>query len=366
MQTPTSQSVRIGEGPGQPGLVTVVIPSFNRAYIVGQAIESVLAQTYRPVEVVVVDDGSTDDTRRVVEGYGAPVRYIRQDNAGVSAARNTGLAHARGELVGLLDSDDVWLPWKLEAQVAVLRRFPEVGMVWTDMTAVDPEGHLVARCYLRKFYSAYSKVRIEDYLDHAGSVADHFPAAPAEVALGRFRKGDLFSAMLLGNLVHTSTALLRRERLRRVGGFDVSLARSGEDYDFHWRTCREGPVGMLDVPTIVYRTHASDQLTANAYQIYMARNNLRTVLARLEQDGAQIALSEETKARQLAEAYAWVGEEELTATTGRALRPLMQSLRLRPLAPGVTAKCLLSLVPARVYRLARATKRALRGWGRRA
>src|SRR5437764_10734914 len=108
-----SASERLGEGAGEPGLVSVVIPSYNRAYIVGQAIESALQQTHRPVEVLVADDGSTDDTRRVVEGYGPPVRYFYQPNAGVSAARNLGLRHARGEFIALLDSDDRWLPWKV-------------------------------------------------------------------------------------------------------------------------------------------------------------------------------------------------------------------------------------------------------------
>src|SRR5262245_49416395 len=129
-----------GDGRGEPGLVSVIIPSYNRAYIVGQAIESVLRQTYRPLEVVVVDDGSSDNTRAVVEQYGPPVRYFRQANAGVSAARNAGFRQARGAFVALLDSDDRWLPWKLSAQVALLRRFPEVGMVWTDMAAVDEKG----------------------------------------------------------------------------------------------------------------------------------------------------------------------------------------------------------------------------------
>jgi GT2 family glycosyltransferase len=349
-----------GQGPGEAGLVSVVIPTYNRGYIVGRAIESVLRQSHRPIEVIVVDDGSADDTRHVVERYGSPVRYLRQDNAGVSAARNTGLAAARGELIALLDSDDLWLPWKLAAQVAVLRRFPEVGMVWTDMSAIDSAGRLLARRYLRRFYSAYRKVRIEDFLDHAGCLGDHCPGLPADIALGRCLVGHLFSAMLMGNLVHTSTTLLRRERLRRVGGFDVSLTRSGEDYDFHWRTCREGPVALLDVPSILYRTQAPDQLTADSLRVHIARNSLRTMLARIEQDGSRLALSEETKARELAEAYAWLGEEELGATTGQALAPLVRSLQLQPLQPKVALRCLLCLVPGSLYQMARSVKRTLR------
>src|SRR5687768_1729437 len=125
------------------GLVSVVIPTYNRAYCVRRAIDSALAQTYPHLEVIVVDDGSTDGTAelmRTAYGHDGRVRYHRQANGGVSAARNRGIALARGEYVALLDSDDRWKPWKLQAQVACLEHAPDVGMVWTDMEAVDPDG----------------------------------------------------------------------------------------------------------------------------------------------------------------------------------------------------------------------------------
>lgn len=98
-------------GPGEPGLVSVIIPSYNRGYIVGKSIESVLAQSYRQIEVIVVDDGSTDNTREVVAGFDDRVRYFYKENGGVSTARNLGLRECRGEFIALLDSDDLWLPW---------------------------------------------------------------------------------------------------------------------------------------------------------------------------------------------------------------------------------------------------------------
>jgi len=169
-------------GPGVPGMVSVVIPTYNRAEVVRASIESVLAQTHRNIEVIVVDDGSRDHTRQVVESYGDPVRYVYQANAGVSAARNTGFVHARGEFVALLDSDDQFLPWKLEAQLRVLERHPEVGMVWTDMTAVNEHGRVLHQTYLRKFYDAHEVARIEDVLARPGTLRDHWPDAPVDVA----------------------------------------------------------------------------------------------------------------------------------------------------------------------------------------
>ena len=100
-------------------LVSVVIPTFNRAATIVRAVESVLQQTYRPLELIVVDDGSTDGTSEVLQAYGKAVVYVRQDNAGPAAARNRGIRESQGDMVAFLDSDDVWLAAKLERQVAL-------------------------------------------------------------------------------------------------------------------------------------------------------------------------------------------------------------------------------------------------------
>ena len=105
-------------------LVSVIIPTYNRAMRCKTAVESVLSQTHENVEVIVIDDGSRDNTREVICGMDGRVRYIYQSNAGVSAARNRGLEEATGDYIAFLDSDDSWLPWKLEAQLSTLRAFP--------------------------------------------------------------------------------------------------------------------------------------------------------------------------------------------------------------------------------------------------
>src|SRR6187551_2399542 len=137
-------------------LVSVIVPTFNRAYCLNRAVDSVLAQTHANCEVLIVDDGSTDDTaERVQQWYGnrSNVRYLKQANAGVSAARNTGLRAATGDFIALLDSDDVWLRWKIEVQLACLAALPEAGMIWTDMEAVDPDGARLHERYLRIMYN---------------------------------------------------------------------------------------------------------------------------------------------------------------------------------------------------------------------
>ena len=233
------------QGPGVPGLVSVCIPTYNRAYILGATLDSVLAQTYRPLEVIVVDDGSTDGTEALVARYGDRVRYIRQANAGLAAARNSGLKAARGEFIALQDSDDQWMPWKVAAQVALMRRVPELSLVWTDMTAVDPSGRVVRERHLSTMYDVYRNLRCEDHLVNAAALREVMPDAPADVADATCRWGEIFSAMFMGNLVHPPVAMMRREHLQRVGGLDETFAWTCEDYEFFWRVSREGPGALI-------------------------------------------------------------------------------------------------------------------------
>jgi len=122
----------------RPVTVSVVIPTHDRGRVVVEAIESALAQTHPPLEVIVVDDGSTDDTaERVGRLRDARVRYLRRPHAGVSAARNAGIAAATGDLVAFLDSDDLWKPDKVEAEIAALARYPSAGGVFSDLEKVD-------------------------------------------------------------------------------------------------------------------------------------------------------------------------------------------------------------------------------------
>lgn len=348
-------------GAGVPGLVSVIIPTYNRAEIIGAAIASALEQSYADVEVIVVDDGSTDQTRSVVEHYGPRVRYLVQPNGGVSAARNLGLMNARGEFIALLDSDDRFLPWKLEAQVRVLREHPTIGMVWTDMSAVTANGTLVSERYLRSMYSAHALARLEERMTGAGSMGQLWAGAPPALVNSPIYVGDIFSAMLLGNLVHTSTVLIRRERLRLGGGFDTSLAQSGEDYEFHLRTCSHGPVGFIDASSLLYRTGAPDQLTAPHYAVHIARNNLTTLLRWLERGRGRVELPAPLVRHRLAHALRWVGEAELdNGNRSEARRFLWKSLRHEPLHGRSALLLAATALPAPLLRFARRARRVIR------
>jgi glycosyltransferase involved in cell wall biosynthesis len=339
-----------------PGLVSVIIPTYNRARLVGLAVESVLAQDYPEIEIVVIDDGSTDDTlKTIAKAYGShpKVRCLSKTNGGVSSARNMGIRECRGEFVAFLDADDAWLPGKLSLQLESLRRFPLAGMVWTDMAAVDGGGRLVHERYLRKMYSAYK----------------YFPTAKVLFANGLQEArigdsdavcGDIFSPMVLGNLVHTSTVLLRRERVKKVGFFDESF-RTGEDYPFHLKTCKEGPVAYIDAVTIRYCIGLADALTSPEKMLQISLNFVRTLEETLALERGRLTLPAPLIQEALADAYAWTGQEHLNAGLAREARAFfVKSIRANPKDLSRLKPLFAAMLPAGFRSLLTGLKRGLR------
>jgi len=332
-------------------LVSVVVPTYNRAYCVRQAVDSALAQTYKHVEVLLIDDGSTDSTKALIgQAYCREprVKYSYQENAGVSAARNHAIRVAQGEYVAFLDSDDEWKPWKLELQIRCLEYLSDAGMIWSDMEAVDPNENVVSDRYLRKMYSAYQWFRSEDLFPVGHSLKEITGKTPTD-GDGKVYVGDIFSQMIMGNLVHTSTVVLRRERLNKVVGFNEALKVSGEDYDFHLRTCKEGPVAFLDLPTIRYRVDLPDALTKPANNIYVALNNLRTIEPMIKNEGSRINLPKWMINLSLAEANAWVGQCYTRLGQMRDARSyFMKSIQYRLWQPRIWALGVVSCLPASI------------------
>lgn len=339
-------------------LVSIIVPTYNRADCILETLQSVLEQTHTNWELILVDDGSTDDTlERVTSLFLGDTRlnYIVQPNQGVSKARNTGLAAAQGDFIAFLDSDDRWMPWKLTVQLACMHAYPEVGMVWTDMATISPEGVPLSPRHLRSMYSAYRFHRM-DTLFSSRVCLTEVPGMPDAMSTpindAWFHYGDLYAAMIRGSLVHTSTVLLRRDRAMQVGYFDENLKHSGEDYDFHLRTCQYGPVGLLDVSAIEYRKDREDRLTRHTDATAM--NFLTTIEKAIAHDSGKRLPLQAVK-NTLAEANEWVAEEKfkLDDHTG-VRRHALRSLRSKPINGRLCMLVSLSLLP-RIFRTGLAT-----------
>jgi GT2 family glycosyltransferase len=318
-------------------LVSVIVPTFNRAYCLARTLDSALAQTHREIEVLVVDDGSTDDTRAMIDARYPDdnrVRYFHQANGGVANARNTAIAAAKGEYIAFLDSDDVWQPWKIELQVSCMQSFPDLVMVWTDMEAMDPSGCVFDRAYIRTMYSAYQSFAEAELFPQRRFLKEIVPSLHAVVRDASLLIGNIFSQMIMGSLVHTSTVLLRRDCVARLGGFDERLRYAGEDYDFHLRTCREGPVGFIDLASIQYQRGMPDRLTRDEYRIHIALNFLTTVKPYIDHAREEISLPQHMIDSMLADTYLWIGGIYVDMGNGADGRKnLLMSLRRQAFQP---------------------------------
>lgn len=362
-----SQSLPKIESAGQSGLVSVIVPTYNRGYCVNKSIESALAQTYRDIEVIVIDDGSTDDTREVIAaafGNEPRVKYVYQSNGGVSVARNHGIRLARGEFIALLDSDDIWKPWKTELQIRVLQERSEIGMVWTDMEAVNPDGELIASRFLRKMYGAY-----EWYPDDESLFSESFllpgsdKEGPSICPPGKVCIGDIFSPMMMGNLVHTSTVLMRRERLAQVGFFPENLRNAGEDYDFHLRTCHAGQVAYVDMSSIYYRVGWHDQIVMKDFHFFFARGYLKSIRRYIQSDPGRIRLPKTMMQAMMVRAHRWIGFALFERGKRKAARRfLWESLRYQFWQPRTLITLFRATMPKWVDTLALRGYRAVKGF----
>ncbi len=358
---------RLLSGQGQRGLVSVIIPVYNRVDLLRRALESVMAQSWPGIETIVVDDGSTEDVAPSVAEFGPNARLIRQSNAGVTAARNRGLSEASGEFIAFLDSDDWWDREKVAAQVGLLTVRPDLVLVWTDMRAVDEQGAVIAPDYLRSYYdSAYARPELGQVLPTVGVLGDVVPGTPEFLRSAPVRTGDIFGAMLHGNLVHTSTALFRRQRLVDGGGFDPALARSGEDYEFHWRTSWFGPAALIDTPLVSYRVGAGDQLSSNSWAFERARNALTAVSYWIDAAADELGESPRAIRYRLAELQQWCGERKVLLGESGGEPYLLRSLRGNPWVWRTWALAGLGILPTRLRMAILSTWKRRPDWMRRA
>jgi glycosyltransferase involved in cell wall biosynthesis len=216
----------MGQASKKP-LVSVIIPTYNRGWIVKEAIDSVLEQDFDDYELIVVDDGSGDDTPAILSAYGNKITVLRQSNKGVSAARNHGIEAASGQLIAFLDSDDLWLPRKLSAQIKFFKAHPEAVINQTQ------------ECWIRNGKRVNPKKRHHKF------------------------SGMIFERSLALCLVSPSAVMIKKSLFGTVGVFDEQLPAC-EDYDLWLRISCRYPVHLIEAALIIKRGGHDDQLSKAA------------------------------------------------------------------------------------------------------
>ncbi len=243
--------------------VSVIIPTYNRGWIIKDAINSVLAQSYKDVELIVVDDGSTDHTPEILNLYQKDIRVIRQHNQGVSAARNRGIEAASGRFIAFLDSDDLWLPHKLSRQVEFFSSTPDALICQTE------------EIWFR------NNVRVNPKKRH------------------KKLSGMIFEPSLALCLVSPSAVMIKRNLFDEVGIFDETLPAC-EDYDLWLRISCRYPVYLIDTPLIIKRGGHDDQLSAkpglDKYRIQAIQKIIESNLLSEDQNRAALKALKEKAA----------------------------------------------------------------------
>lgn len=224
--------------------VSVIISTYNRHHYVCEAIDSVLTQTFKDFEIILVDDGSKDNTKEVLERYSSSIRYVYQKNKGRAEARNTGIKIAQGEYIAFLDDDDIWLPNKLEKQVIFLDSNPDIGLVHTFTEIIDEHGNP---------QEEETKNRLRQY----------------EKSLFL---GYTYEGISRCGIMFMSSVMLRKLCLEKTGLFDPNI-EGHEDWDFSLRFALRYRIGTLLEPLVKYRIHqiqtALEKLTRGRIKVAM-------------------------------------------------------------------------------------------------
>lgn len=226
-------------------LVSVVVPAFNSAKYLSRCIQSALLQTYAPLEIIVVDDGSTDHTESVVRSFGKRIKYLRKQNGGPASARNLGIQHAVGDYIAFLDADDYWLPHKIKTQMDFFHQYPHYGLVHAN-TFINEPG--------KQLYPAFVNMRIPT--------------------------GMIFADLFKDNLINNSTVMAKRSCIDEINGFDESRKLIGiEDYELWLRLAVNNRIGYIHQIVAVYNVHGnniSDERKAIQSQLYLIRKFIKT------------------------------------------------------------------------------------------
>ena len=281
--------------------VSVVIATYNRANYLAETIDSVLSQSFQKFELIVVDDGSTDETRRVVAPYGSRVRYLYQENRGPSAARNLGVRNASARWISIQDSDDLCLPNHLETLYGYANKHPESGMVFANGSYLGGPAHdretIIPAAKSRRL--AEQGVRLEDLFDKS--------------------------------IVRLQAALISKRCYNDVGGHDETL-RISMDLDLTFRLISRYPVAYLDEVVFSYRRH-SGNISGN--QELRLLENIRVIERLLDQNGeAEELLGKRRVAARLAYRYYRLAKGRWkTGERDKSREALREAIRLRPFYP---------------------------------
>lgn len=279
--------------------VSIVMPVFNAAAYVKETIDSALEQTYRDIEIIAVDDGSSDGSLALLRSYEPRIKVLNQVNCGQGRARNRGVELSTGELLAFLDADDLWDPTKVERQVSVLTQHPDALAAYCDHRIIDAKGKVTG---------------------------------PSGALAQPRTSGQLLRNLILGNfIISPSLMMMRRTAFEQVGGFDESL-RQNDDYDLWMRVAANGPILYMLDTLVSYRRHGRNLYVGESLESHLgvlrSLMNIRPYVERGKSASLRAALHQATYSEVMSIAWHY----GLKGQHGQAIRRYIDAARTNPLS----------------------------------
>lgn len=242
-------------------LVSVVIPTYNCGEYIQLAIDSVLGQSFKDYEIIVIDDGSQDDTKKILSKYSEKIRYFFQSNCGPGRARNEAIKKSKGRYIAFLDADDQWKPFKLEMQILILEKLKDVSFLFANYDQMDECGYVFCKSVIERGFPVFKEYQtgLKSFFHNSINLQGlrNCPAKDNTIYYG-----NVFCSLFKGNFILPSTVILRKSCLETNTWFEEKY-RCAEDQDFHLRLSRTNIFAYVDCSLVNYRANRKNKLSGN-------------------------------------------------------------------------------------------------------
>ena len=256
-------------------MISVILPTHNRSNLVKYAVESVLGQSYQDIELIVVNDGSTDNTEDTLQPYFSRIHYLYQSQGGPGRARNRGIEAAQGEYIAFIDDDDIWLPFKLELQIELLTKHPELALICTNFKVFDSKSECDS--FIKKYFGLFKRTGLD--FDNIFQNKELLPLGKTLAPVSSssyFYWGQVFSTIFQGSFIFQSSIIARKKIFLEMGGYDEALS-DNEDYKICLKISQKYSIGYVDVDTLRVKLAENTRSNDSSRRTIFWENNLSIV-----------------------------------------------------------------------------------------
>jgi|GEM_PF-1135942 len=286
-------------------MVSVILPTHNRAHYIPYAIQSVLNQTYKDIELIVINDGSTDETEEVIKPYLRDINYIHQENSGSGKARNEGIKAAKGEYIAFIDDDDIWLPWKLELQMEIFNKHKEIGIICTNFSIFNDKEERPSG--IKEYFGLFKRTNLDFDTIFKQNKRIFFNDKEFN-----FYWGDIFPTIIQGSLIHQVSILTKKNIVEEIGFYNESLS-DNEDYDVCLKIGEKYEIGYVDIDTVKVRLSPKTRSNDESTRIKFWENNLQIVTQAINRSSKKEILDKNSISNRFDQIYQKIAYYSLSA-----------------------------------------------------